>query len=106
MITASSAWALIATLTVITVALKAFGPIVAGGRALPPRLASVIALMPAALLAALVVTGTLTEEDGNLAAGADAAGVLAAGAVTWRTGSVLYAVLVAATVTAGLRALA
>jgi len=33
----------------------------AGGRALPPRAAAVIALLPAALLAALVVTATLTE---------------------------------------------
>ncbi len=100
----TTAWALIAALAAATIALKAAGPLVTGGRTLPPRLASVIAVMPAALLSALVVTGTLIDEDGDLAAGADAAGVLAAGAVVWRTGSVLHGVLVALVLTAALRA--
>ena len=102
---AATAWSLVAALTVTTVVLKATGPLLTGGRVLPTRLARVIALMPAALLAALVVTGTLTDEDGDLAAGADAIGVLAAAAVVWRTGSPLYGVLVALVVTAALRAL-
>ncbi|CAA9514366.1 MAG: hypothetical protein AVDCRST_MAG53-2974 [uncultured Solirubrobacteraceae bacterium] len=101
----ATAWTLIAALAVATIALKAAGPLVTGGRTLPPRVASVIAVMPAALLAALVVTGTLVDEDGDLAAGADAVGVLAAGAVVWRTGSVLRGVLVALVLTAALRAL-
>lgn len=100
-----TAWALIAALAAATVALKAAGPLVTGGRTLPPRLASVIAVMPAALLAALVATGTLVDEQGDLNAGADAVGVLAAGAVVWRTGSVLRGVLVALVLTAGLRAM-
>ena len=101
----ATAWTLIAALAVATIALKAAGPLVTGGRTLPPRMASVIALMPAALLAALVVTGTLTDADGNLQAGADAVGVLAAGVVVWRTGSVIYGVVVALVLTAALRAL-
>lgn len=103
MISAGQAWTLIAALVFATVALKAVGPIAAGGRALPPRLASVIAVMPAALLSALVVTSTLVDENGNLGAGADAAGVLAGSAVVWRTGKVLHAVVVAAAVAAALR---
>ncbi len=103
---ATTAWTLIAALAVATVALKAVGPLVTGGRTLPPRVDSVIAVMPAALLSALVVTGTLTNKDGDLTAGADAVGVLAAGAVVWRTGSVLRGVLVALVLTAALRALA
>jgi len=102
-VTATTAWVLIASLAAATIALKATGPLLTGGRTLPPRLAAVIALMPAALLAALVVTSTLTDADGELAAGADAAGVLAAGAVVWRTGSVLYGVLAALVLTAALR---
>ena len=102
---ATTAWTLIAALAAATVALKAVGPLVTGGRTLPPRIASVIAVMPAALLSALVVTGTLTDKHGNLTAGADAVGVLAAGAVVWRTGSVLRGVLVALVLTAALRAL-
>ncbi len=100
-----TAWALIAALAVATIALKAAGPLATGGRTLSPRLASVIAVMPAALLAALVVTGTLVDQEGDLTAGADAIGVLAAGVVVWRTGSVLGGVLVALLLTAGLRAL-
>lgn len=101
---ATTAWTLIAALAVTTIALKAVGPLMTGGRTLPPRLASVIMLMPAALLSALVVTGTLTDVDGDLAAGPDAVGVLAAGAVVWRTGSVLHGVVVALVLTAALRA--
>ena len=102
---ATTVWTLIAVLAVATITLKAAGPLVTGGRTLPPRAAAIIAAMPAALLSALVVTGTLTDEDGGLTAGADAVGVLAAGAVVWRTGSVLHGVVIALVVTAGLRAL-
>ena len=101
----TTVWTLVAVLAVATIALKATGPLLTGGRSLPPRLNAVIAVMPSALLAALVVTGTLTDEDGNLSAGADAVGVLLGGVVVWRTGSVLHAVLVAAVLTALLRAL-
>ena len=102
---ATTAWTLIAALAVATIALKAVGPLATGGRTLPARVASIIAVMPAALLSALVVTGTLTNDDGDLTAGADAVGVLAAGVVVWRTGSVLGGVLVALVLTAALRAL-
>lgn len=101
----TTVWTLIAALAVATIALKATGPLLTGGRTLPRPMAAIIAAMPAALLAALVATGTLTDEHGNLAAGADAVGVLLGGAVVWRTGSVLHAVVVAAVVTAVLRAL-
>lgn len=103
MIGAGTAWALVAALAVATFSLKSFGPIVTGGRALPGWFAAVIAAMPAALLAALVVTSTLTDSEGEYTAGAEAVGVLAAGAVVWRTGSVLWAVVVAPAVTAALR---
>lgn len=100
-----TAWTLVAVLALVTIILKGTGPIVTGGRALPPRLAVVIAAMPAALLAALVVTGTLTESDGSIRAGADTLGVLAGCAVVWRTGVLLHGVLVALLLTAGLRLL-
>lgn len=99
----TTAWTLVAVLAVATFALKATGPILTGGRVLPPRVAAVIAAMPAALLAALVVTGTLTESDGSLRAGADTLGVLAGCALVWRTGVLLHGVLLALLLTAGLR---
>ena len=51
-------WITVAALTVATAAIKAFGPLVFGGRELPPLMARVIPLLAPALLAALVVTET------------------------------------------------
>jgi branched-subunit amino acid transport protein len=97
-------WELIAGCAVVTFAIKAAGPVALGGRELPPRFAAVIAVMAPALLAALIVTQALADGE-RLHAGADTAGVAAAGIVVWRGGSVLPAVALAVAVTAGLRAL-
>src|SRR6185369_12500222 len=51
-------WVTIGLLTVGTVAIKAVGPVVLGGRDLPPRLNGVVARLAPALLAALVVVET------------------------------------------------
>ena len=99
----STIWLTIAGCTVVTVASKALGPVVMGGRELPPRLGGVIMLMAPALLAALVVSSALA--DGNrLHVGADTVGVASGAAVLMLTrAGVLTSVLVAATVTAALR---
>jgi branched-subunit amino acid transport protein len=89
---------------VVTAAIKAAGPIALGGRDLPPRFTAVVVLLAPALLAALVVTQALADGD-RLAVGADTAGVLAGGLVAWRWGSIIACVVVAAAVTAALRAL-
>jgi hypothetical protein len=60
--------------------------------------------MPAAVLAALVVTAALANGQ-ELSIGPDTAGVAAAGIVAWRGGSVITCVVVAAVVCAGLRAI-
>jgi branched-subunit amino acid transport protein len=104
-VSAERTWLLVALLAAATIAVKAFGPIAMGGRSLPPHLAGVIALLPAALLAALVVTHTFTDDHNHFRLGADAAGVLAAAGITLRGGSVLRAVVVAAALTGALRAL-
>jgi branched-subunit amino acid transport protein len=100
----STSFTLIAGLAVVTAAIKAAGPVVLGGRELPPQLLGVISLLAPALLAALVVTATLTDGK-EIAVGDQTAGVLAGGAVAWKTGSIIGCVVVAAAVTAGLRAL-
>jgi branched-subunit amino acid transport protein len=97
-------WVLIVLVAVITAAIKAAGPIALGGRELPARFSSIVTVMPAAVLAALVVTAALADGD-KLFIGPDTAGVAAAGIIAWRGGSVITCVLVAAAVTAGLRAL-
>jgi branched-subunit amino acid transport protein len=99
-----SVWALIGLCAVVTVLIKAAGPVAFGGRELHPRFAAVIALMAPALLAALVVTAALADGE-ELAVGADTAGVAAAGVALWRGANVVAGVLIAAAVTAALRAL-
>jgi len=100
----STAVVLIAGCAIVTAAIKAAGPILLGGRELPTHFTSVVSLLAPALLAALVVTQTLADGK-ELAVGDQTAGVVAGGLVAWRTGSIIGCVLVAATVTAGLRAL-
>lgn len=86
-------------------ALKGAGPLALGGRTLPPRLARVAALLPAALLAALVAQQTFVSGAGVVAVDARAAGLAAAAVAVWRRAPFLVVVVVAAAVTAGLRAL-
>jgi branched-subunit amino acid transport protein len=100
----STSVVLIAGCAIVTAAIKSAGPIVLGGRELPARFLGVVSLLAPALLAALVVTQTLADGQ-ELAVGDQTAGVLAGGLVVWRTGSIIGCVLVAAAVTAGLRAL-
>lgn len=95
---------LIAGCALATAAIKAAGPIAFGGRPLPPWSAHVIALLVPALLGAFVATQALADGQ-RLAIDAETAGVLAGCAVAWRWGSLVGCVLVAAAVTAGLRAL-
>jgi branched-subunit amino acid transport protein len=100
----STAAITIAGCTLVTAAIKAVGPIALGGRELPTWFTSVVILLSPALLAALVATQAFAEGD-RLALEADTAGVAAGGLVIWRSGSIVACVLVAAAVTAALRAL-
>ncbi len=94
---------LIGGCALVTAIIKAVGPVALGGRELPDRFTGVIALMAPALLAALVVTAALADAD-EWAIGADTAGVAAGGVVAWRTESIIGCVIVAAAVTALVRA--
>ena len=100
----STTVAVIAGCALITFAIKAAGPIALGGRELPERFTGVVALLAPALLAALIVTQALADGQ-RLAVGTDTAGVAAGALVAWRTGSIIGCVVVAAAVTAALRAL-
>jgi branched-subunit amino acid transport protein len=100
----STSVAVIAGCAIVTYAIKGVGPLVLGGRDLPLWFTSVVILLAPALFAALVVTQALADGD-RLAVGADTVGVAAGGLVAWRFGSVIGCVVVAAVVTAGLRAI-
>jgi branched-subunit amino acid transport protein len=98
-------WLVVAGCAVVTVVIKAFGPVTLGGRELPAWSSGVIGLTAPALLAALVVVSSLSDGK-SIAAGPQTAGVAAAGLVLWRGANVLVGVAVAVLVTAAVRALA
>jgi branched-subunit amino acid transport protein len=100
----SAVWICVIVVGMATIAVKAGGPVLAAGRELPQGVARVVDLLAPALLAALVATQALADGK-HLGFGTDTVGVLAGGAVAWKTGSIIGCVIVAAAVTAGLRAL-
>ncbi len=98
----SALWVAIVAVTLASVAIKAAGPVLVGGRELPPRVNAVIALLAPALLAALVVTETFGE-DGHLVLDERALGVGVAAVALVLRAPVLLAVALAALVTALVR---
>jgi len=98
-------WILVIWLVVTTAAIRAAGPIVLGGRALPGRAMNVVTLLAPALLAALVTTETFRgEDDSSLTLDERALGLAAAGAALALRGGIIIAGAAALAVTAGARA--
>ena len=95
----SALWVVIVAVTLATAAFKAAGPILAGGRELPPRVNAVMALLTPVLLTALVVTGTFGE-GGRLALDERALGIGVAAVALALRAPVLLAVVLAALITA------
>jgi hypothetical protein len=104
MATMSTAWLVVALVSLATIAIKAAGPVLLGGRPLPERLNSLIVLLAPALLAALVAINTFANGR-DLAIDARLAGVAAGGVAAWRRAPALLVVVLAAAVTATVRAL-
>jgi branched-subunit amino acid transport protein len=100
----SASVGLIAGCAAVTFAIKAAGPVALGGRELPVAFRSVIMVLAPALFAALVVTQALADGT-HLSVGPETAGVAAGALVVWRTDSIVACVLVAAAVTALVRAI-
>jgi branched-subunit amino acid transport protein len=97
-------WLIVLLCGIATMAIKAAGPVLMGGRPLPPRLGSVIGLLGPALLAALVAINTFGGGRG-LTVDARVLGVAAAAVAIWRRAPLLLVVVVAAAVTAAARAM-
>ncbi len=95
----SALWVAIVAVTLASAAIKAAGPVLVGGRELPPQVNAVIALLAPALLAALVVTETFGE-DGHLVLDERALGVGVVAVALALRAPVLLAVALAALVTA------
>ena len=101
----TTTWFVVAMVGLTTIAIKALGPMLLGGKPLPPRVTVVIALLAPELLAALVAVNTVGG-DRELQIDARLPGVLAAALAIKLRAPVLIVVIVAALVTAGGRALA
>ena len=90
----STVWLVVLVVGGATVAFKATGPVLLGGRTLPPAIAEVVALLAPVLLAALVVTQAVGGDD-DLVLDARLAGV-GAGVVAITARAPLPAVVVVA----------
>jgi uncharacterized membrane protein len=99
----TSAWLTVLAIASATIAIKAAGPVILGGRQLPPAVLNVVALLPAALLAALVAVLTF-HANGSLVLDARLIGVAVAAVAIWLRVPILIVVLLAAAVTAAARA--
>jgi branched-subunit amino acid transport protein len=101
----SAAWTAVLVVGLATMALKAAGPVLAGGRELPQGSARVVNLLAPALLAALVATQAFASEEA-LVLDERGAGLVAAGGAILLKAPLLVVVLVAAVTAAGLRLVA
>jgi len=102
-VSAGAAWAVVGGAAAVTAVIKGIGPFALGGRDLPVWFIRVVVLLAPALLAALVISSAAADGT-HLHIGADTAGVATAGVALWRGASVIVGVVVAAGVTAALRA--
>lgn len=96
-------WSTVGLLALGSYAFKVIGLVVLGGRQLPPKVARCVALLPAALLPALVAVQTLTTDD-RWVIDARAAGVAAAIVAAWRRAPFPVVIALGAVVTALVRA--
>jgi branched chain amino acid efflux pump len=98
-------WTLVLTLAAGAYACKVAGLVVIGSRRLPPALERCLALVPAALISALIVMNTFSTGT-ELVLDARAAGVGVAAVAAWRRAPLIVVILLGAAVTALVRQLA
>lgn len=95
----SSAWTIVIAVGAATVALKAMGPLLLGGRQLSPAALRATRLLAPALLAALVITQAVAAPDG-LAVDERSLGLAAAVVALLLRAPILVAIIAAAATTA------
>jgi branched-subunit amino acid transport protein len=97
-------WAVLLGLSAVSYALKAAGPVLAGGRHVGPRLRRTLDLVAVPLLAALILTQTLGTGH-QLVIDARAPALAVAAVLVWRRAPFPVVALAAAATAALLRAL-
>ncbi len=100
----SATWLVVALVGAFTIAFKAAGPVLLGGRDLPARLTNAFELLGPSLLAALVVTQTVGGKQG-IVLDARLVGVAAAIVAIRLRAPLIVAIVAAAVATALVRLL-
>jgi branched-subunit amino acid transport protein len=100
----SSSWLVVVLVGAGTIAIKAAGPVLLGGRPLPERFTGVVELLAPAVLGALVAVQTFGTGQ-SLVVDERLIGVAAAGIALWRKAPLLVVVIIAAAATAISRAI-
>jgi branched-subunit amino acid transport protein len=95
-------WLVIAVVGAVTILFKASGPVLLGGRELPPRVGALVEVLAPAMLAALVVTQTVGG-DRELVLDERLAGVAAGAVAVWLRAPLIVVMAVAAAVAALIR---
>jgi branched-subunit amino acid transport protein len=97
-------WTFVFALAATAYGFKVLGLVLVGDRTLPPLLDRCLALIPAALIAAIVVKDTFSIGQ-HLQLDARAVGVGAAAIAAWRKAPLILVIVIGAVVTAAVRAL-
>lgn len=98
-------WTFVFLLAGTAYAFKVLGLVLVGDRSLPPVVDRCLALIPAALIAAIVMLNTFADGQ-HLQIDARAAGVGAAVVAAWRKAPLIVVIVIGAAVTALVRQLA
>lgn len=97
-------WGFVFALAATSYGFKVLGLVLVGDRTLPPMLDRCLALIPAALIAAIIVNDTFAVGK-HLQLDARAAGVGAAVIAAWRKAPLIAVIVIGAAITAAVRAL-
>jgi branched-subunit amino acid transport protein len=97
-------WTLIILLTIGAYTFKVTGLVILGGRTLPPIFERCLALIPAAVVTALVMKDTFTQGQ-ELVLDARALGIAVAVIAAWRKAPLIVVIVLGAAVTALVRQL-
>jgi branched-subunit amino acid transport protein len=95
-------WTLVILLTLGAYAFKVTGLVFLGGRSLPPMFERCLALIPAAVVTALVMKDTFTTGQ-DLVLDARALGIAVASIAAWRKAPLIVVIVLGAAVTALVR---